>query len=432
MSGLDVETVVVGGGLAGLLTAVELQRRGNDVVLFEASQEPGGIARTVESDGFRLEPAVGSMLLPGPHLGRILDHAGVASAPAPAARTRYLFTGDRLEAVEPSPAMLTSRLLSGRAKLRLFREPFVKADPGGDESLLELCVRRFGSEAGTLIADVMATGVFAGDAASLSPSAAFPSLADLERASGSVLRGGIEMRRRRGGARATTHVPVGGMAALIDRLASTLGDRAYLGAAVASIRRGGRGWVVEGAHDVTARRVVLALPPDIVAALLDTELAPGPGHAPVDVVWLGWRLAEATLPVGYGYISTSRSGHATLGCLFESASSAVAAPAGMALVKTIVGGTRRPDVATMDDGAVTALVTREVTHALGIDPAIDFTHVIRHRPGIPQYDIGHERWLDDVEAALPDGLHLAGWSYRGIGIARLAEDAGKIADEVAS
>jgi phytoene dehydrogenase-like protein len=45
---------IVGGGIAGLIAAIELGRAGVETVVFEAAHEPGGRARTRQADGFSL------------------------------------------------------------------------------------------------------------------------------------------------------------------------------------------------------------------------------------------------------------------------------------------------------------------------------------------------------------------------------------------
>jgi phytoene dehydrogenase-like protein len=49
------EVVVVGAGMAGLACAVELTRRGVDVVVLEASDAVGGRIRTDRLDTMRLD-----------------------------------------------------------------------------------------------------------------------------------------------------------------------------------------------------------------------------------------------------------------------------------------------------------------------------------------------------------------------------------------
>lgn len=193
------KVIIVGGGLAGLFTAVELQRRGMDVTVLEADSTPGGVAQTVAEDGFVLEPAASSVLLPNPELSPILDAAGVEMVPAAeAAKKRFVYTRGRLIEIPESPAVVFSPLVSWNAKLRAAREPWVKTPPpDGGESIQGFFSRRFGAELGELAATLMAHGVFAGDPQRLSMRGAFPKMVALEDEAGSMIKGGIARMRQR-------------------------------------------------------------------------------------------------------------------------------------------------------------------------------------------------------------------------------------------
>ncbi|HJP65394.1 MAG TPA: oleate hydratase, partial [Actinomycetota bacterium] len=62
--------VVVGAGIAGLVTAYRLLRlangRGVDVTVLEASSHPGGKLRTAELDGFPVEDGADSFVVRKP------------------------------------------------------------------------------------------------------------------------------------------------------------------------------------------------------------------------------------------------------------------------------------------------------------------------------------------------------------------------------
>ncbi|HEY5889037.1 MAG TPA: hypothetical protein VIT24_14965, partial [Acidimicrobiales bacterium] len=64
--------------------------------------------------------------------------------------------------------------------------------------------------------------------------------------------------------------------------------------------------------------------------------------------------------------------------------------------------------------------------------APELAHVIRHHPGIPQYEVGHGPVLAalDTAVATRPGLHLTGWAYRGVGVTNLATDAVRVADAI--
>jgi phytoene dehydrogenase-like protein len=76
---------VIGGGLAGALNARALQLAGEQVFVLDANREPGGIAFPVAKDGFSLEPAAGTVMLPHPHLSPLLEGLGLELLAATAA-----------------------------------------------------------------------------------------------------------------------------------------------------------------------------------------------------------------------------------------------------------------------------------------------------------------------------------------------------------
>lgn len=69
----QVDTVVVGAGLAGLAAATELRRHGRSVVVLEASDGVGGRVRSDRVDGCRLDRGFQVLLTAHPELDRQLD-----------------------------------------------------------------------------------------------------------------------------------------------------------------------------------------------------------------------------------------------------------------------------------------------------------------------------------------------------------------------
>lgn len=429
---------VVGGGLGGLLVGAELKRRGADVVVLEAADNPGGVASTVREDGFLLEPAAGSMLLPHPQMTPILEAVGAEIVPAlPDAKKRFVYERDTLIPIAESPAIVFSSLLSWPAKLRILREPWVTTPPTGDESLRDYFSRRFGPEMGLLAGTLMAHGVFAGDPERLSARAAFPRIVALEDDAGSIIKGGIARMKQRpkGTPRASVHVPRQGMAGLAESLVAYLGDSFRPGFEVSSLTQGQTGWVVKGPEQLHAEAVIVALAPAAAAGLLPGEAEPVLARAetaPVAVVGLGGRAADMPIPSGFGVLIGPHADVRSLGILFESQYAPERAPDLHSLVKVIVGGAADPTVMQRGDEALVELVRGEVSRVVGNEMLPSWTKVVRHTPGIPQYNVGHLQWLADLEAALApyEGLHLAGWAYRGIGVTTLAAEAVRIADEL--
>ncbi len=426
---------VIGAGLAGLMTAAELDRRGHDTIVLEASSRPGGLTRTVIEDGFVFEPAGGGFNLPHPALDHFVQEFGLDVVPGAGVHRRFLAWPDRLIQLPASPlALLGSPVLSAKGKARVAREPSVMSTHHAGESLLGFMTRRFGEEAGRLGAHLAATGVFAGDPGELSVSAAFPRLAALEERSGSVLRGMVEARRNRplGADTPKPYVPRRGMAAMVDALADRLDVRVGFG--VRSLERIPGGWRIQGPESIEVDSVVVAIGTDAAAAIVPgglAELLVGRPSEPVAVLGLGSRSGSPPFPEGYGALAHPDADLVTAGVLFESAYAPGRAAEGGFLMKVIAGGARRREITGWSDDYLVRVVGSELASILGRSIDVDWVRVVRQR--IPQYRSGHLAWLSKVDAvvnSLP-GLHLTGWGYRGIGIGHVATDALRVAGAVA-
>ncbi|MEN8113426.1 MAG: protoporphyrinogen oxidase [Actinomycetota bacterium] len=433
------DVVVVGGGLSGLLVGAELKRRGLNPRVLEGRNRSGGVASTVREDHFLLEPAAGSILLPHPDLSPIFDAAGVPFIPArDEARMRFVFDRETLFEVPESPKFLLTGLASWPAKFRAAREPWVRTPaPDGEESLLDFFTRRFGVGVGTLGANLMAHGVFAGDPSSLSIQAAFPKLPGFEAAAGSVIKGGLRSRKARpkGTPRPSVHVPRDGMADVADKLAGYIGDRYLTNSPVHAVTRDGDRWKVEWAGGAeSADAVVVALAPADAAQIVPdplTDLLAGRIVAQVVVVGLGGPAGSFGLPSGFGALTGPESGIRALGILFESQYAPGRAPEGHHLAKGIYGGAADPEITQRSDDEIAEVMREELSRIVGKNVEPSWTRVLRS--SIPQYPIGHASWMDRVDDLLADlpGLHLAGWGYRGIGISSLGADASRIASTLA-
>lgn len=428
-----MRVAIVGGGLAGLFTATRLLQSGHDeVVVFEASESAGGVTRSVTRDGFSLEPGAGSFVLPHPHLSPLL--AGTHLRPAePTARLRHVWMDGRLVTLKPGPAALAAPIVPVRAKLRGALEFLAAEPPGNDDESLEMFLRRrLGTHLGHIAAWLAASGVYAGDPARLSARSAFPALTGLVAAEGSLVKGAIGRMRSRpqDAVTPTMHLPATTMADLADELAAALGARWRSGHTVEAVRRRGGRWIVEGTDRIEVDQVVLACAPHTAAKLVDEPLAAalsGVSHAPVVVVGFGGAADGMPLPNGFGILTGPDARTSTRGILLESSYAPHRAPGAHNLVKVIAGGAPRDPIVDADDRTVIDRLGDELARILGCDVEASFTEVVRHSPGIPQYEIGHRDWLARVEAATPESMHLTGWGYRGVGVAHLATDAHRIA-----
>lgn len=423
----DVQVAVIGGGLSGLLTALALEARGiGEVAVFEAGSAAGGVARTLRSHGFALEPGVGSFPWPHSALTPLLERAGVQVEPAHAHRRFVSIDGKLHDVTRPLRAL---RLVPWSARLRVAAEPIARWRPRDEDPSLETFLgRRLGRTAGRVVAQLMAAGVFAGDPAKLSTRSAFPMLTALVEAHGSLAAGMWARRRSSPSAKPRTHLPAGGIDQLADTIASHLGPRLRLGTRVTRLERAGNAYRV-GA--ITAATVVLTVGGEAAAPLVGGAVGAELGKsvtAPVVVAGFSAPAAAAPLPQGFGALCL---GAPVVGILFESSYAPRRAPAGDTFVKVIAGGATHPEVAGWDRARVESVLGREVAGLLSWAGAPRL-ELMANR-SIPQYPPGHSRWLAGLEGQLAgSGIHLAGWSYRGPGLTQLAIDARRVAEAIAA
>jgi oxygen-dependent protoporphyrinogen oxidase len=430
--------VVIGGGISGLAAAVTVHDEGRraarpiDLTVLEAGPAAGGHVQSARVDGFLIEAGPNGFLNREPHTLALIDGLGLNGRlveARPEAKRRFIVRGGRLCQVPDGPATLvTSPALSWRAKLRLLAEPFAAAPPAGEESVHAFAARRLGDETADMLVDAAVSGISAGDSRRLSVAAQFPRLVEMEQAHGSLIRAMFARRPKPPG------LPPGparlysfddGLGVLTGALAGRLGPALRLQAPVRTVHRVDDAWqvVLESGETVGADHVVLAVParraagmlrdlnPDLADALAAVE------YAGLGVVALGYRAADIPRALdGYGYLATAPERLATLGVVWESSLFPGRAPDGAVLLRAMLGGSRRPDLATGDDGELLRLARAELAQVLGVQADPILARVFRWPTAIAQYTIGHQTRRARVETGIGrhDGLSVCGSSYDGV------------------
>jgi oxygen-dependent protoporphyrinogen oxidase len=445
--------IVVGGGPSGLVLGRELVTRGAgavDVTVYEAQVHPGGKAWTEHEAGYVIERGPEGFLDSAPATLALVRDVGLAERLLPAsagASKRYLYARGALRTVPTNPvAFFGSGILSFGGRLAVLGEPFRPRNRSGDETVASFARRRLGAEAAASLVGAMVRGVYAGDAESLSMSAAFPRLAALERQHGSLVKALVALRWSKlgeGGGGQAAGGPAGpsgrlmsfesGMAELGEALATALAGRFVLGRpAVAVSRTGGGGgggarWRVEFADGRSeyCDAVALATEPwrasRLVAAAssgLGSALAEIPA-APVVVVALGFATQDIRHRLdGFGFLVPPTEPLRMLGCLWSSATFARRAPQGRVLLRVMLGGSHDAAVLDLPDDRLVRLVLAELDRTLGLRGSPDMIRIIRWPTGIPQYTLGHGERLARIARELErlPGLYLAGNGYRGIAL----------------
>jgi len=460
-AGMPRAIAVVGGGVSGLAVTFHLRRRlaaradRTEVLCLEASARPGGNIATSTVDGFTCEWGPNGFLDNEPATLELIRDLGISDRLLPsnqAAARRFVFRKRRLHQLPGGPlSFLASGVLSPLGRLRVLCEPFGPGPPGdGDESVFDFASRRIGTEAAAVLVDAMVSGIFAGDARSLSLRAAFPKMWEMESEHGSLLSAMRARRRARksgepkgsggpAGPGGTLTSFRGGMRELIDALAAAVSPALRTGCRVeriAALAEGGyRVHLADGAP-VDAAAVVLACPAWFAApavASLDPEMAEAMAaipSAPVAVVHLGYGAGDLNeVPVGFGFLAPRGEGVRILGCLWSSSIFEGRAADGRVLLTCMVGGATDPEVLTLADDGLVDVARRDLTTCMKVVAEPVLRRVFRHPRGIPQYTLGHPTRLATIERRLElfPGLAVCGNSYRGISVNACALEAPRVA-----
>jgi oxygen-dependent protoporphyrinogen oxidase len=446
--------VVAGAGITGLAAAFSLRReaasrgRGIDLAVLDQGDAPGGHARTIAEDGFLVERGPNGFLDRSTDTMALIYELDLRSRLVeanPAARRRFILHRGALHQVpESPPALITSKALGWRAKLRLLGEPWAEAPPADrDETVFEFAERRFGVEAAERFVDTAVAGISAGDSRALSLRSQFPVLKEWEREHGSLLKA---MLRRKSSGRARLLSFDRGLGVLTTTLADRLNGAIRTGVGIEKLERSPSGWQLQLTSGATlvADHVVCALPSHAAARVMgfDRELAASLASIPyagMSVVALAYRASAIERPLdGYGYLVTRREELATLGVLCESTIFPNRAPEGTVLLRVMLGGASRPEISALDDASVAALAAHEVSSVLGIVARPLRQWVCRWPSAIAQYTVGHDARKAAIRRLVSahPGLHVCGTAYDGVsfndGIASARRTAAEVAEAVAT
>lgn len=457
---------VVGAGITGLVTAYALRRRGVQVTLYEASRHTGGSIRTTHTDGFLAEHGPNSFVTSAPVEALIaqLDLQDDVVEANPEANRRFVVRDGVLQAFPMTPtAMLTTRLFSLRAKMRVLLEPLVRRGASAtDESIASFVRRRLGREVLDYAVDPFISGIFAGDTEALSMAHAFPRVVELERAHGSLSAGLMAQRRRAKSPAASAPEPgapqetapfararlisfVDGMQTLTDALEASLAGTLQLGCPVRLLHRDGSRWVVEAGEDgaTTSRTfdaVVMATPAHVLAAMeLPAELramaAPVErvAYPPVSTLTLGFARADVAHALdGFGMLIPSQEKRSLLGALFTSSLFPDRTPDGHVSITCFVGGARLPERAREDTDLLVERVLIDLRQLLGVRGEPVYAHHVYWPRAIPQYTVGYQAVKDAADAteATNPGLYLGGNYRNGVSVGDCVASGEQIADRV--
>lgn len=448
-----MNVVIVGGGIAGLSAAYELQERGSEVrlpleiTLIEKESYLGGKIVTEIVDGFVIEGGPDTFVSTKPWglaLARKLNMEERLIGTDMERRLVFVVRDDKLVELPDGLAMMVptkfwpmikTSLISPMGKLRMGLDFFTPPAFGeDDESLGSFVSRRLGRQAYERLIEPLMSGIYAGDGDRLSLQSTFPFLRDWEREHGSLTRGALALRRKRRAARRTNSMhsifltPTNGLGEIVDALQAELRMvDVRLGESVKSLKPVNHRYRlrIPSGDEILADAVILAAPSYASAELVrsfDAELADvleEIEYVSTATVSLAFDLDDIGHDLrGHGYVIPRREGKDALACTWTSTKFPHRAPEGGALVRVFIGRAGQGKEHITDEAELIAIAKRELAETMGIIAEPKIVRVYQWPDAMPQYNLGHPERLERIEQRLGawPGLTLAGAAYRGIGI----------------
>ena len=451
-----MKTGIIGAGISGLATAQAILARDPhaEIVVYEAAPHTGGKVLTeVTNEGYLCEWGVNAFLDKSPRTLELCQEIGLTPVSADAAaKKRYVFSEGKLHQLpEKPPQFLFSNLLSVSGRLRVMGEIFSGKTAKPDETLAEFGIRHLGREAFEKLIDPMASGVFAGDARTMSLKSCFPRIHEVESEFGSLIRGLIKLQkaaRKEGKKDKPGPGPGGlltsfngGMSVLTDALTARLGNRVRVSSPVEGVSRSG-GLYTAHLGDGSGEdfdNLVLATPAYAQERILRdmapgiSELVGGIQYPSLAVVCLGYSEEDAGHCLdGFGFLVPSRENRDILGTVVDSNLFPDRAPEGSVLFRTMIGGARKPQLAELSDEELLDLVRANLREIMGLNAEPTFASIYRHEKAIPQYVVGHTDRLAAIERQLETfpRLVMTGNAFRGVSLNDCVLNASRTAERL--
>ncbi|MFP4321624.1 MAG: protoporphyrinogen oxidase [Anaerolineales bacterium] len=449
--------LIIGGGITGLSAAWYLQQQGLSYTVVERAARWGGKVQSeqVHAAGtrpFMLETGPESFVTRKPEVYNLARDMGILDQVESAsneARGIYILTnGEALPLPLAPPAFIRSPIMSLRGKLRLLAEPFIPARRDmEDESIADFASRRLGPEAHERLIGPILGGIYNTDPAQQSIMTTSPIMREMEAEYGglvvALIRKLLAARKHKSDQPKPPRFISfkGGAEGLINALVDNLTGTLRLNAEVVCLEETAQGRYAAQLADgemLKADAVILTSPANVSAGLIG-NLAPDAARLMADIEHVN--IGTATLmyhaqdfPESIRHMSglmiPRREKRRIDAVTFTSHKTPEFAPEGYELIKVFFGG-GAPELVTQPEAQALQAIQDELRDLLGIEAAPLDYRLYRWPDSYAQARVGHPDDVTQIENALPQGIFVAGASYRGLAVPDCVKQAQTTAQAVA-
>lgn len=451
------KAVIIGGGITGLTAAYILQEKAKDnglplsLTLVESEPRLGGKILTDRENGFVIEGGPDSFISQKPWGIDLCVRLGLKERLNKTNREQtstYILNHGRLVSLPEGIMMMVptrlgpfikTPLFSLAGKLRMGMDLFLpKKSSEEDESLADFVERRLGREAVERLAEPLMAGIYAGDAHQMSLASTFPQFADMEKQHGSLIRGMLARRREmqtRGSSGKTSPWTLfmtlkNGLSELVETITKKLDPKSVITGSGAERIHWKPGLSIyhvrlQNGTVLEAHSVISTAPAFVTAGLMaetDATLVRSLNEIPyvsTATVTLAFRKKGFTHPLnGFGFVVPRGENRNIMACTWTSTKFSHRAPEDSVLLRCFLGGAGREEIVSQPDDEILTRVRKDLKETMGITNEPILSKIYRWEKGNPQYLVGHQDRLADIEDRISrfPGLFLAGAAYRGIGI----------------
>ncbi len=453
--------VVIGAGIAGLAAALSLREHAKgapfELILLDKNPRPGGNIVTERANGFLIEGGPDCFLSEKPWAMELCKRLGLEHEllmTNDEFRKTFVYSNGALHELPEGVILMIptkilplafSSLITFKGKFRMFMELFVpKKKDREDESLASFVRRRLGQEALDKIAEPLVAGVHAGDPDTMSVRSSFPKFVQMEEEYGSLIKGMIKRMSLIKGA--PSHLPLTqgagekvtmfvtlkhGLGALVAEITKRLSgfENTFIKTGVnveyVSAKHGSFEVVLKGSGSIEADTVIIAAPA-YAASRLVKRLDPAISekllsipYASTATISLGFNKKDISHPMnGFGFVVPKIEKRRLMAATWVSRKFKYRAPEDSVLIRCFAGGAKDPAIVNLSDEELIEIARQELKEIMGIVAEPVLARVYKWINAMPQYTIGHEQRVSEIEEMLGahPGLYLTGSAYHGIGI----------------